>query len=193
MSRRLGWLLVALATVVGLHLFVGQAAGTSEAGATQRAPAREFPTGAGEAGAGPARRIPVAQAGAAPAGDPEQDRLRWPVRAGNEDEAVVDLFAPPPPPLPPRPAALPAPVAPVVTVTAPAAPVTPRFPHAVLGAWADERGRAVFLATPGGTTMVHAMDVVDGAFRIESIVPGKMVVRYLPMNESQELTWSEQH
>jgi hypothetical protein len=196
--RRFQLLLIALAGALALRLILGSGAARLAA-AERGGPQAPSAAGAAEvAGNSPREAASSAQlAMRAPTPqvvpDASQDPLRWPVRPSNEDEAVVDLFATPAP-APPVPEKPPQPVVvPVVAPIEPPAPRAPPFPYTVIGDWTGDQGTAVFLAGPNNTKMARLHDLIDGVYRVESVVPGKMVVLYVPMNQSQELTWNAQH
>jgi hypothetical protein len=197
-AKRVRVLLAALAFALGLRILLGSDAPRSivpegSAAALEKAP---DPAARGEAiSATTGRNAPAPEsgevrngAGTAAASPP------WPVRPSNEDTAVVDLFAkpPPPPPIVPvaPPVAAPPPVVPVDAV--PEMPKAPPFPYTAIGDWTENQTTAVFLARQNEVKLTRVNDLLDGVYRIQSVVPGKMVIVYVPMNQIQEITWTVQ-
>ena len=121
---------------------------------------------------------------------------RWPVR-GWLDSEPVDIFALPKP-ASPAPRAMPIPAivkapAPVQIPRPPSPPPTPTappIPFVVVGDWTESTATAAFLSGPQGTILVRAGDRVGGAYRVDEISSGVMRLTYLPLNQTQQLTWS---
>jgi hypothetical protein len=122
--------------------------------------------------------------------------IAWPVRPRNADHAVIDVFAPaeplhpalpsisdlvlgaqspihppPPPPPPPEP------------------PKPPPLSYAVIGDWTEDGQTAVLLYGTGGARLARVGDLLDPNFRVQAVAPGKMTVLYVPMNQTQDVTW----
>jgi hypothetical protein len=108
-----------------------------------------------------------------------------PARPAIEVDAAADTFRskswlpPPPPPPPPSAAAPPAP---------PPKPVAPPLPFRFVGMLEQQSDKpTAFLAKGEALHVVHVGDVIDGAYRIESLSPAKVVVTYLPLKQEQTL------
>lgn len=94
--------------------------------------------------------------------------------AGWNAPPKIDLAKRPPPP-PPE-AALP-----------PPKPRPPALPFQFFGHMMDGDTATVFLTQAGRNHVVKSGETIDGAYRVESITPQKIVFRYLPLDETQEL------
>jgi hypothetical protein len=129
----------------------------------------------------PAQRTQVALA-------PAPARAALPERAPLDVQVKADPFAasgwtPPAPPPPPAPKAAPPPP--------PPPPTAPPLPFTFVGLL--ERGAArpaAFLAKGEALHVVGVGDVIDGAWRVESLAPHQIVVTYLPLGQRQTLTAS---
>lgn len=93
------------------------------------------------------------------------------------DAFAMRSWTPPPEPLPPEP---PPPV--------PPAPVAPPLPFTYIGKTLGEGRWEVYLAHGERTYILHDHDVLDGTYRVQSINPPLMVLTYLPLNQTQQLT-----
>ena len=101
----------------------------------------------------------------------------WAARGEASAPAVVpDLFAQA------RPAA---PVAPpvVVAVAASAPRPVPPFPYTYMGGMLDDGVRTGFFTRGERLLRLRAGDVVDGAFRVDSLGGSEMTLTYLPLGE----------
>jgi hypothetical protein len=108
-----------------------------------------------------------------------------PQRAAIEVGRAADAFAsvswiPAPPPLPVAP--------PAVRPPPPPAPAAPPPPFKYIGLLEQKTDRpTAFLAKGEALHIVRAGDVLDGAYRIESLSPAQVVITHLPSNERQTL------
>jgi hypothetical protein len=66
-------------------------------------------------------------------------------------------------------------------------PVAPPLPYVYMGKMVDETGLTVFLTRNDKPYVVHAGDVLDTQYRVESIRPPLMELTYLPLKEKQVL------
>jgi hypothetical protein len=100
------------------------------------------------------------------------DRLQ--ARQGVRAEPIGDLFAskswqpPPPKPLPPP---LPPP------------PRAPPFPYTYLGGMSDEGKLTAYFGAGERVIVARAGDVINGAYRVDSLAAGQMQLTYLPLNQ----------
>lgn len=174
---RTRWL---IAAAVATALLVGAAAdfGAADAASDDRLSAASAPL---RKAAAPARARPVAAAPAAlSATHVELERL-GPAPAAALDEgatgntfAVASWYVPPPPPPPPEAAPPPPP------------PQAPPLPFTYLGIYAAaapviilSRGDRVYTVSPG--------EVIDGLYRVDSVVGNAVQLTYLPLNITQSL------
>ncbi|WP_427308969.1 hypothetical protein [Cupriavidus sp. H39] len=102
-----------------------------------------------------------------PRGSPSD---KGPPSAG--DEIFASQTWVPPPPLPP-----PAPK-----------PTAPPLPFVYLGKQQQQGIWIVFLGRDSETYVVKSADPIGEAYRVETISPPTMTLKYLPLNESQTLT-----
>jgi len=120
----------------------------------------------------------------------------WPARA-LADSNPVDIFTlpntniqtPVSRPIPPAPIQVVPPPA-IRIPTVPQPPRAPPVPFVVLGDWSEGSRFGVFLGSPSGTVFVQAGDTPLATYRIDAVSPGVMRLTYLPLNQSQQLTWS---
>lgn len=85
-----------------------------------------------------------------------------------------NAFASPPPPK----AEAPRPVT-------PPAPVAPPVPFTVIGKKGQSGVWEVYLALQDDIFIAHNGDVINGSYKVVSIIPPTMQLTYLPMNETQ--------
>jgi hypothetical protein len=108
-----------------------------------------------------------------------------PARAAIEVTGSTDAFRSRSWLAPPAPAPLPAPVRPAP----PPAPTAPSLPFKFVGMLEQKTDRpTAFLAKGEALHVVRVGDVVDGAYRVESLSATQIVVTYLPLNERQTLS-----
>lgn len=69
----------------------------------------------------------------------------------------------------------------------PPPPMAPRFPHTWVGRFDDDTTQRAVLAGPQHTWVVHAGDVIDGQWRIDSIQDRRMSLTYLPLQQQQTI------
>ncbi|MDP9109696.1 MAG: hypothetical protein M3N23_11605, partial [Pseudomonadota bacterium] len=98
-------------------------------------------------------------------------------RAGKSDALFASQNWEPPPP-PPAPPSKPSPAPP---------PAPPALPFTFLGKQLQDGVWQVFLARGDDTFIVHEHSVIDGAYRIDAIVPPQLSLTYLPMKHMQTL------
>ncbi len=95
--------------------------------------------------------------------------------------AARDLFPsqtwyippPPPKPVPPPP------------------PQAPPLPFRFLGLWEEGGQTAVFVSDGPRNLIIQAGDTVDGRYKVEAIGPGAVRLVYLPLNQTQTLSFGE--
>jgi hypothetical protein len=173
MKRRHWILAAALAVAAGLAIFGDKTPETQVAEPVTRAAAPVRPV---------VRRAELGQKGEEPA------ILRLLPRdelIGESEDAFKSaegkLFGPqnwnPPPPPPPPPAPPPPPPAP----TAPPLPFTFIGKSLSAGEW------EVYLSSGSRTYLVRDKSVIDGLYRVDSIVPPTLTLTYLPLNQVQQL------
>jgi hypothetical protein len=98
--------------------------------------------------------------------------------ASKVDAASDTLFRsqswvpPPPPPAPPPP---------------PPPPMAPPMPFSYVGKKTDGAVWEIYLARGDQTYIVHADDVIEGTYRVETIAPPTMTLVYLPLKQQQTL------
>ena len=126
-----------------------------------------------------AARPAAARTGASAQGRVELERLTVAPPAeivvGNAFDAVSWYEPPPPPPMVPPPAA------------APLAPSAPPLPFAYLGSYVDAAAPVLILAKGDRVYTVSPGDVIDGVYRVESMVGSRLELTYLPLNVRQML------
>jgi hypothetical protein len=66
-------------------------------------------------------------------------------------------------------------------------PQAPPLPFSFLGKQWQSGTWQVFLALGEDTRLARVAMVIDGRYRVESIVPPQIVFTYLPLNERQTL------
>lgn len=116
----------------------------------------------------------------------------WPVRAPIERE-FIDPFGLPVPPT--RPATIaqrivvPVQAAPV-NLGPPPPPQVPPLPFTPVGHWSEDDKIYAFVASTRGTSKIQAGDVIDSNYRVDEIIPGRITLTYLPLNQRQQLTWA---
>jgi hypothetical protein len=168
-SKRLAVLLALLAGSAALVLFSPPPKGsgtvvpvTARAAARAQAPARgDLPAGGAAAGeSAPMMILPI------------RPRVK---AAAPADAFALNNWNPPPPP---PPAVKPGP---------PPKPTAPPLPFTLLGKKLEDGNWQVFLSRQDRTYVVRAQDVIDGAYRVESIAPPNLVFTYIPLNERQVL------
>lgn len=94
------------------------------------------------------------------------------------DVFKVVTFLPPPPP----------PAAPLPPPTPPA-PVAPRFPYTYFGRLTDGAGRVnTFLSRADELLEIHQGEVLQGAYRVDTIADNQITITYLPLNEKAVIT-----
>jgi len=76
---------------------------------------------------------------------------------------------------------------PVPPPPAPVVPRAPALPFAFLGKQLQGGAWQVFLALGEDTRLARVATVIDGQYRVESIVPPRIEFTYLPLNERQTL------
>ena len=74
-------------------------------------------------------------------------------------------------------------VVPAAPPLPPPKPVAPAFPYTYLGALTEDGVRTIFLARGDRVLPVRAGDLVDAAYRIDSMNDKQMSLTYLPLNE----------
>jgi hypothetical protein len=81
--------------------------------------------------------------------------------------------------------------APAPAASAPAAsaapPTPPPLPFTYVGKRFDGKAWEVFLSQGEQTLIVHEGMVIDGQYRVESIKPPVLVLRYLPLSQQQNI------
>lgn len=104
------------------------------------------------------------------------------LQRGSTPQPAVELFGarswrvePPPPP----PSAPPVPVA--------VKPTAPPLPFVFMGRMMQDERHMVFLVQGDRIHVVAEGDVIDDAYRLEKIEPGRMTLRYLPLGMAQTL------
>ncbi|MCQ4347438.1 hypothetical protein NGA35_08365 [Pseudomonas stutzeri] len=126
---------------------------------------------------------PAGEPAAAPLAAPGGDALGPALRLS---EGGADLFAAhswrQAPPAVPVPAWTPPPPAPAP------APVAPALPFEFVGKLDDAYRLRVFLTRGDKLYTVGVGDVIDGAYRVESIAGSEMVLTYLPLDVRQTLS-----
>jgi hypothetical protein len=136
----------------------------------------------------PAPAPAAAKAGDAPAGQAILALVPRDVLIGDGDAAFgqgqngagpfahQDWTPPPPPPPPPQPAPPPPP------------PTAPPLPFTFIGKSVGDGAWEVYLARGDRTYIVREKgDVIDGTYRVESIMPPVLTLTYLPLNQIQQL------
>lgn len=163
LSARQRWFVLgsALAVTLGLAAWLGN--GPEEAA---EEPAAK-PAATAEKPAGPSQSGRVGQLAGTPPGTAGE--------AGQGGQ-IVDVFAP----QSWRPAAPPA-------QAAPSAPEMPALPFTYFGKLIEGGRVTVYLATADRNLAVRTGDVIDRAWRVDSIGPTAMVFSYLPMGKKQSL------
>ncbi len=73
----------------------------------------------------------------------------------------------------------------------PPKPTTPPLPFGYAGKLVEDGNFTVFLTHGARNLTVHARDVIDGVWRVESIRPPTMVVSYLPLKTEVPLAIGE--
>lgn len=126
----------------------------------------------------PAIEAAVAAPATAPAVAPSARAL---IEVGNAADAFSGRsWNPPPPPPPP---------APVEAVRPPPPPSAPPLPYRFIGMLEQKSDQpAAFLAKGEALHVVKVGDVIDEAYRIESLSPAKVVITYLPLKQQQTLS-----
>lgn len=123
--------------------------------------------------------VPPATAAAAPGG--AQTVMRLIPRdellggAGPDDGGAFHTqnWNPPPPEQPPPPP--------------PPKPTAPSIPFAFIGKTLGEGKWDVHLAQGDRIHTVHAGDVIDGVWRVDTVAPPMMTITYLPLNQVQTM------
>ena len=85
-------------------------------------------------------------------------------------------WTPPPPPLPPA-----------QKTPSPSPPAVPPLPYTFIGKSLSKGIWEIYLARGDRTYVVHDKEVIDGMYRVESIVPPLMTLTYLPLKQIQQL------
>lgn len=70
----------------------------------------------------------------------------------------------------------------------PPAPTAPPLPFTYLGNQAGDGHLEAYLSRGEKIFVVREHSVIDGAYRVESIVPQKLTLTYLPLNQVQNLS-----
>ncbi len=109
------------------------------------------------------------------------------IRTASEKDAI-DIFrgkswyVPPPPP-PPLPPPKPEP---------PPAPVAPPIPYVFMGSYRGDDGKLIIFLTRGDRVYsVSPGDMLEGIYRVEEIVSGRLVLIYTPLNIRQTISIGE--
>lgn len=97
--------------------------------------------------------------------------------ASGEGVFLPQNWNPPPPPPPPA----------SVSNAPPPAPVAPPLPFVLIGKAVADGAWEVYLSRGDKTYVVRAQTVIDGVYRVDSIVPPLMSLTYLPLNQVQQL------
>ena len=79
------------------------------------------------------------------------------------------------------------PPAPPSSAAAPSAPVAPPLPFAYLGKALRGGQWEVYLAQGETTLIVRPQMVIEGRYRVEAIAPPILSLRYLPLNQTQQI------
>jgi hypothetical protein len=61
----------------------------------------------------------------------------------------------------------------------------PPVPYTYLGRWSEPKGEVVLLGREGRSYLARVSDVLDAAYRVDSIEPARIVLTYLPRNAMQ--------
>lgn len=72
----------------------------------------------------------------------------------------------------------------------PPAPVAPPLPFAYVGKWLEKGETIVVLSKDRQHYIAHAGENLDGTYVLESIDNDKLVIRYLPLNVAQVLSFA---
>lgn len=78
-----------------------------------------------------------------------------------------------------------------VAPSAPAKPTMPAFPFTYAGKMIEDGRYTIFLTQGERNLAAHLGDVVDGVWRIQSIQPPTMGLRYLPLNTEVSIAIGE--
>ena len=115
-------------------------------------------------------------------GDLDLTQLRREAAAAEPGNAFESKswYVPPPPPPPPPPAPPPKPLPPPV-------PKAPPLPFVYLGTYQDAAKPVIFLVRGDRVLSVSAGDVIEGTYRVDSIVGATLSLTYLPLNIKQTL------
>jgi len=70
----------------------------------------------------------------------------------------------------------------------PPSPSAPALPFSYLGKQQDNGVWTVFLSREGTTVIAQAGERIDSSYQVISIAPPTLVMKYLPLNETQTLT-----
>ncbi|MET0267781.1 MAG: hypothetical protein ABW202_19475 [Duganella sp.] len=70
---------------------------------------------------------------------------------------------------------------------APPPPVAPPVPYNYFGKAVQDGAWEVYLARGDKTYVVRSQSVIDGAYRVERIVPPLLTLTYLPLNQVQQI------
>jgi len=76
-------------------------------------------------------------------------------------------------------------------VVEPAAPVAPPLPFTYIGKYIEDGQLNIFLGYRGANLVVKAGDVIQQTYKVESIKPPLMTLRYMPMDVPQNLQIGE--
>lgn len=106
---------------------------------------------------------------------------------GEPSKASSDLFAAAGWNAPPKMDPAKAPPKPPAAELPPPKPVAPPLPFQFFGHMQDEEVASVFLTQGPRNHVVKAGDTIDNTYRVESITPQKIVFRYIPLDQTQEL------
>ena len=165
--------LLAVAAVCGFLAFSGDEQTATPVAAVSRASINTAASGQSSRAA--ARRPSQALA---------LDRLERPAPGASKQNLnpfAAAVWTAPPRIEPPKPVALPA------VDTPPPKPRPPALPFQYFGHLLDGDTATVFLTQGGRNHAVKTGETIDNAYRVESITPERIVFRYLPLDETQEL------
>jgi hypothetical protein len=159
------------------HLFVLALAGSAAFVAASRFSAPESEVEVVE----PTRPVPDSRPASPSTTGPTLQIRRDPIATEGTGDAFRTAAWTPPPAPPPPPAA-------PVAVPPPPPPTAPPLPFSFVGLLEQKSSRpTAFLAKGEALVIAGVGDVIDGAYRVESLSPAGVVVTYLPLNQRQTL------
>ena len=167
------WWRRALFGALSMVIVLSAVSGIGRNAAEEPAPSRERAPQAGKTPPPPA----LVELELLPRRDPSPDTEK----VTDNAFPATSWYVPPPPPPPPKP----------VAKAPPPPPSAPPMPFSFLGRYEEEGKRTILLVRDDRIYTVSEGDVIDGTYRVERLVGGRLELTYLPLSIKQTINAGE--